>query len=103
MPLFDPLSPEERSERMSRVRSSDTKPELAVRRVVFRMGYRYRLHVSDLPGKPDIVFRSRKCVIFVHGCFWHQHGCRHYRMPRTKKEFWEPKLAKNKVRDTIGA
>jgi len=99
MPRYDPLTPSERSERMSRIRESDTKPEIAVRWLVYGMGYRYRLHVSGIPGKPDLVFRPRKKVIFVHGCFWHQHGCRHYRMPRTRKHFWEPKLAKNKERD----
>ena len=85
---------------MSRIRSVDTKPEMSVRRLVHGMGYRYRLHASDLPGHPDLVFRPRKKVIFVHGCFWHQHGCRQYRQPRTKLSFWEPKLAKNKKRDT---
>jgi DNA mismatch endonuclease (patch repair protein) len=63
------------------------------------MGFRYRLHDRDLPGNPDLVFRSKKKAIFVHGCFWHQHGCRQYRMPKTKLDFWEPKLAKNKARD----
>ncbi|MEW6262375.1 MAG: very short patch repair endonuclease [Thermodesulfobacteriota bacterium] len=101
MPRYDPLTPMERSERMSRIRNADTKPEMIVRRLVHGMGYRYRLHARDLPGNPDLVFRSRKKVIFVHGCFWHQHGCRQYRMPRTKKSFWEPKLAKNKARDAL--
>ena len=77
----------------------NTKPEMIVRRLVHGMGYRYRLHARDLPGNPDLAFRHRKKVIFVHGCFWHQHGCRQYRQPRTKREFWEPKLAKNKERD----
>ena len=99
MPRYDPLTPAERSERMSRIRNADTKPEMVVRRLVHGMGYRYRLHARDLPGNPDLVFRPRKKVIFVHGCFWHQHGCRQYRQPRTKRSFWEPKLAKNKARD----
>ncbi len=99
MPSYDPLTPEERSERMSRIRNGDTKPEMVVRRMVFGMGYRYRLHVRGLPGNPDLVFNPRKKVIFVHGCFWHQHGCRQYRMPRTKLGFWEPKLDGNKLRD----
>lgn len=99
MPRYDPLTPAERSERMSRIRNADTKPEMIVRRMVHGMGYRYRLHVSDLPGHPDIVFRPRRKVIFVHGCFWHQHGCHQYRQPRTKRSFWEPKLAQNKARD----
>lgn len=84
---------------MSRIRSTDTKPEMAVRRLVYGMGYRYRLHDSGLPGNPDMVFRSRKKVIFVHGCFWHQHGCGHYKQPQTKRDFWYPKLAKNRARD----
>ncbi len=96
---FDPLSQAERSERMSRVHHADTKLELAVRRIVYDMGYRYRLHAKDLPGHPDLVFRSRKKVIFVHGCFWHQHGCRQYRMPKSRLDFWAQKLEKNVERD----
>lgn len=99
MPFFDPLTPSERSKRMSRIRNADTKPEMIVRRIIHGMGYRYRLHASDLPGRPDLVFRPRQKVIFVHGCFWHQHGCRQYRQPRTKRFFWEPKLQGNKERD----
>lgn len=99
MPSFDPLTPSERTERMSRIRNADTKPEMIVRRIVHGMGYRYRLHAPDLPGRPDLVFRPRQKVIFVHGCFWHQHGCRQYRQPRTKRSFWEPKLEGNKKRD----
>ena len=99
MPRYDPLTQAERSERMSRIRNADTKPEMIVRRLVYGIGYRYRLHVRDLPGNPDLVFRPRKMVIFVHGCFWHQHGCRQYRQPRTKRAFWDPKLARNKARD----
>lgn len=96
---IDPLSPAQRRERMSRIRSKDTKPELTVRRLVHAAGYRYRLQAKDLPGKPDLVFRSRRKVILVHGCFWHQHGCDHYRMPKTRREFWLPKLEKNVERD----
>ncbi|MBU1695238.1 MAG: very short patch repair endonuclease [Verrucomicrobia bacterium] len=99
MPRYDPLSPAQRSERMSRILNADTKPEMIVRRLVHGMGYRYALHVKALPGNPDLVFRPRSKVIFVHGCFWHQHRCRQYRMPKTKHLFWEPKLAKNKARD----
>ncbi len=99
MPRYDPLTPAERSERMSRIRNADTKPEMIVRRLIHGMGYRYRLHVRDLPGNPDLVFRPRRMVIFVHGCFWHQHGCRQYRQPRTRRSFWGPKLAGNKARD----
>jgi DNA mismatch endonuclease (patch repair protein) len=99
MQRYDPLTPAERSERMSRIRSIDTKPEMIVRRLVHGMNYRYRLHASDLPGNPDLVFRSRKMVVFVHGCFWHQHGCHQYVQPRTNQSFWEPKLTRNKSRD----
>jgi len=99
MPRYDPLTPAERSERMSRIRNADTKPEMIVRRLVHGMGYRYRLHTPDLPGHPDLVFRPKSKVIFVHGCFWHQHGCLQYQQPRTKRTFWEPKLSKNKARD----
>lgn len=99
MVRYDPLTEDARSERMSRVRGVDTKPELVVRRLVHRMGYRYRLHADGLPGTPDLAFRARRKVIYVHGCFWHQHGCRQYRMPRTRAGFWEPKLQSNKSRD----
>jgi DNA mismatch endonuclease, patch repair protein len=96
--IVDTLTTEQRSERMSRVRSKDSKAELAVRRLVFAMGYRYRLHRRDLPGSPDLVFPSRRGVIFVHGCFWHRHeGCG--RMPKSRLEFWEPKLEANRMRD----
>jgi DNA mismatch endonuclease (patch repair protein) len=98
---MDTLSAEARSERMSRVRSKDTKPELKVRRLVHSMGFRYRLHRTDLPGKPDLVFASRKKVIFVHGCFWHRHGarCPLTRLPKSKLDFWQPKLEQNRERD----
>jgi DNA mismatch endonuclease, patch repair protein len=96
----DPLSPAERSERMGRVRAKDTKPEMVVRRLVHGMGYRYRLHSRSLPGKPDLVFPGRHKVILVHGCFWHLHkNCRQYRFPRSRLDFWGPKLAANQERD----
>ena len=98
--MVDTLSVVARSERMSRIRSGDTEPELMVRRLVHRMGYRYRLHGADLPGKPDLVFRSRKKVIFVHGCFWHRHtGCSLARIPKSRVEFWRGKLEQNRTRD----
>lgn len=99
MRRFDPLTRLQRSERMSRIRNADTKPEMIVRRLIHGMGYRYRLHVESLPGHPDLVFPSRHRVVFVHGCFWHQHGCRRYRMPRTRQDFWGPKLSRNRSRD----
>jgi DNA mismatch endonuclease (patch repair protein) len=99
---MDTLSPEERSTRMGLVRGSDTKPEMMIRRLVHGMGYRYRLHISTLPGKPDMVFRSRGKIIFVHGCFWHRHPsskCRLARLPKSRLDFWGPKLERNRERD----
>lgn len=99
---MDTLSPKERSERMSRVRGKDTGPEWIVRQLVHAMGYRYRLHARDLPGRPDLVFRKRRKVILVHGCFWHRHPsarCALARLPKSRLDFWLPKLEGNKERD----
>ncbi|MDD1449790.1 DNA mismatch endonuclease Vsr [Sphingomonas sp. H160509] len=99
---MDILSPADRSERMRRVRSKDTKPELVVRRLVHGMGLRYRLHRKDLPGTPDIVFGPRRRVILVHGCFWHGHddaNCRKGALPKTRIEFWRNKIDQNRLRD----
>lgn len=97
---MDTLTPNERSARMSLVRSKDTKPELLVRKLVHGMGFRYRLHDVSLPGTPDLVFADRKKIIFVHGCFWHRHGtCKNTRWPKSKLDFWKPKLEKNHSRD----
>ena len=91
-----------RSANMARVGSRDTRPELAVRRLMHRLGYRYRLHRRDLPGTPDICFPARKKAIFVHGCFWHRHdGCSRTTTPKTRTSFWEAKFHKNIVRDRI--
>lgn len=91
----------QRSRTMRAVKSCDTTPEMFVRRLVYAMGYRYRLHRKDLPGKPDLTFRSRRKVIFVHGCFWHGHECkRGARVPKTHREYWETKIARNKERDS---
>jgi DNA mismatch endonuclease (patch repair protein) len=96
----DSISPAERSEIMARVRSKNSRPELFVRRLVFALGYRYRLHAMDLPGRPDLVFRKLHKVIFVHGCFWHRHAdCALARMPKSRIDFWEPKLEGNRQRD----
>ncbi len=84
---------------MQAVRSKDTGPEMAVRRMVHAMGFRYRLHRKDLPGRPDLVFGPRKKVIFVHGCFWHAHNCKQGRIPESRREYWVPKLIANKERD----
>lgn len=84
---------------MSRIRGTNTAPELTVRRLLHIQGYRYRLHRRDLPGTPDIVFPSRKKVIFINGCFWHAHGCRIGRPPKSRQEFWLPKLERNRSKD----
>jgi DNA mismatch endonuclease (patch repair protein) len=96
---MDRLSSEKRSSLMSRVRTKDTEPELRVRSALHRLGYRYSLHRKDLPGCPDLVFSSRRKVIFVHGCFWHGHTCPRGKLPATNAEFWEAKISKNKARD----
>lgn len=97
---MDTLTPAERSERMSRVKGRDTRPEIAVRKLLFSMGYRYRLHDKMLPGTPDIVLSSRRKIVFVHGCFWHRHAnCPLARLPKTRKAFWGAKLEGNRVRD----
>lgn len=94
------LSPISRSENMRRIRSKNTIPELLIRRLIFKMGFRYRLHGKNLPGKPDLVFANRKKVIFVHGCFWHQHkNCIDSHIPKSNTEYWLSKLQRNKIRD----
>lgn len=102
--MVDFLSPLERSERMSRIRSSNTSPELAIRRALHALGFRFRLHRKDLPGKPDIVLPRHKTVIFVHGCFWHRHvGCKVASTPKTNTGFWEEKFQRNTARDERNA
>jgi len=89
-----------RSENMRRIRSKNTQPELLVRKLLWQMGYRYRLHRKDLPGKPDIVFSGRRKIIFVHGCFWHGHDCKEgSRRPKSNLEYWLPKIKRNQERD----
>lgn len=91
-----------RSENMRRIRSKDTAPEMTVRRLAHGLGYRYYLHCKDIPGKPDLVFSGRQKVIFIHGCFWHQHpGCREGRPPKSNGGYWLPKLERNVERDKI--
>jgi DNA mismatch endonuclease, patch repair protein len=97
--VVDTLTKAQRSKRMSLIKSKNSQAELAVRKLIFGAGYRYRLHDTKLPGRPDLVFASRKRVIFVHGCFWHQHGCRRYKQPTTRTEFWNKKLGSNVTRD----
>jgi len=100
--VADTLTPASRSENMRRIKSADTKPERLVRKLVHALGYRYRLHRRDLPGKPDLTFASKRKVIFVHGCFWHGHGiaeCPDRRLPKSNLTYWGPKLARNQQRD----
>ena len=98
--MADVHNKEQRSRNMAAIRGRDTKPEMIVRRAVHRLGYRFRLHRRDLPGKPDLVLPRHRAVIFVHGCFWHQHNCRYGRVvPVTRAEFWKTKRNENSARD----
>ncbi|TPM23143.1 DNA mismatch endonuclease Vsr [Mesorhizobium sp. B2-3-6] len=102
--MADTLTPEERSERMRRIRSKDTKPEWKVRRLLHKARYRYRLQGRHLPGKPDLVFPSRKIVLFVHGCFWHQHRqCKIAHIPKSRSSYWQAKFRRNAERDASNA
>ena len=97
---MDTISTQRRSENMRRIGSRDTKPEIIIRSLLHRLGYRFRLHRKGLPGRPDIVFPSLRKVIFVHGCFWHQHrSCIDGRLPKSSTSYWVPKLLGNKQRD----
>ena len=97
---MDIVSPERRSAMMSGIRGRDTKPEIAVRKLVHRLGFRFRLHRRELPGTPDLVFPGRRKVVFVHGCFWHRHpGCRFAYNPKSRVEFWQAKFDANVARD----
>lgn len=96
----DVFTKDKRSEVMRAVRSANTRPEIALRKALHRLGLRYRLHARDLPGKPDIVFSRHRAVIFVHGCFWHGHDCkRGARTPKTNRAYWTAKIARNRARD----
>lgn len=100
--MADKISPTRRSANMRAIRSVSTKPEMVVRRTTYALGYRYRLHCKDLPGKPDLVFGPRRKTIFVHGCFWHLHkGCVDGRMPQSNISYWRPKLLRNAERDAL--
>ncbi len=99
--MTDTVSPEKRSEVMARVGSKDTKPELLIRTGLHSLGFRYRLHVKDLPGKPDLVFPRYRALIFVNGCFWHGHSCPRCRMPNSNIDYWKRKVAKNAERDAV--
>ena len=97
---MDTISKRHRSWNMSRIRSKDTSPELHVRSALSRAGYRFRLHRGDLPGKPDLILKKYKAVVFVHGCFWHHHkGCKRANLPKTNRKYWLPKIDRNAVRD----
>jgi DNA mismatch endonuclease (patch repair protein) len=97
--MADTLSRTERSERMSRIKSRDTKPELFVRKALHENGFRFRLHRRDLPGRPDIVLPKYNAVVFVQGCFWHAHHCQQGRIPGTRSKFWKAKFEGNQKRD----
>ena len=98
--MVDHVDPKKRSLIMAAVHSKDTRPEMAVRRIVHRLGYRYRLHLRSLPGCPDLVFPGRRKALFVHGCFWHRHPrCRYASSPKTRGKFWQSKFSSNIARD----
>lgn len=97
--MTDNRSPQSRSALMARIGGKDTAPEISVRKMLHAMGYRFRLHKKEMPGTPDIAFSSRRKVIFVNGCFWHAHGCRIGKPPKTRLEYWQPKLEHNRARD----
>ncbi|MDR0184264.1 very short patch repair endonuclease [Lysobacter arvi] len=97
--MADIMTPAQRSERMSRIRSQNTKPEMLVRRFLHGQGFRFRLHARDLPGRPDLVLPKYRTVVFVEGCFWHGHSCQKGRVPGTNPDFWQAKVACNQARD----
>ena len=88
-----------RSRMMSGIRGKDTRPEVLVRKALHALGFRYRLHNKSLPGKPDLSFPKYKAVIFIHGCFWHGHSCRYFKVPKTRTDFWQDKINSNRLRD----
>lgn len=99
---MDIWSKEKRSQVMSNIRGKNTKPEILLRKALFSLGYRFRIHYKKLPGKPDIVLPKYKTAIFVHGCFWHFHSmCREGRLPNSNSEFWQKKLEKNREKDLL--
>jgi DNA mismatch endonuclease (patch repair protein) len=97
--MADIVSKEKRSKMMAGIQGKDTKPEIKVRKALHHLGFRYKLHDKTLPGKPDLVFPKYNAVIFVHGCFWHAHGCHLFKWPSTRTEFWKSKILENKKRD----
>ncbi len=101
--MVDCISPDKRSWNMSRIRSRDTGPEMIIRRALHIRGYRFRVNNADLPGKPDIALRQYGAVVFIHGCFWHLHGCKYSKIPHTRHDWWEAKLTGNRNRDARAA
>ncbi len=97
--MVDVLTPKQRRLNMSRIRGKDTKPELVLRRGLHALGFRFRLHRKDLPGRPDMVFPRYRAAVLVHGCFWHAHGCPLFKWPATRREFWAAKIEGNRARD----
>ena len=98
--MTDVHKPEIRSYNMSRIKGKNTKPEIIVRKFLHSNGFRYRLHVAELPGKPDLVLLKYNTIIFIHGCFWHAHeGCKYFTLPESRRDYWKPKLYGNKKRD----
>lgn len=97
--MADIVSPEKRSEMMAGIKGKNTKPELQIRSGIHKRGFRFRICDKRLPGKPDIVFRKYKAVVFVHGCFWHGHDCSLFRMPTSRTKFWQAKIEKNRIND----
>ena len=97
--MADVLTPEQRRRNMRNIKGKDTKPEMILRRALHARGLRFRLHRRDLPGCPDLVFPKYRVALFVHGCFWHRHGCRYTTTPATRKDFWEQKFSDNVARD----
>lgn len=97
--MSDVVNAETRSKMMSKIRSKNTSPELSIRKALHARGFRYRIHAKNLPGTPDLVLPKYKAAIFIHGCFWHGHNCRYFKVPQTRKEFWMEKIGKNQERD----
>ena len=98
--MADVHTKKQRSYNMSRIKGSNTKPELLIRRALFAKGFRYCLHRKDLPGKPDLTFPKYKAVVFINGCFWHYHECELFKMPGTRRKWWKDKLTRTRARDT---
>lgn len=97
--MADVHSPDARRRNMAAIKGRDTKPEILIRKALHQAGFRYRMHANDLPGKPDIVFPRHQAVLFINGCFWHQHHCHLFKWPQTRREFWKKKITGNVAND----